>query len=173
MKCPQRHTKRLDGDAAKGATTQPTGKKDDLVVQNWTTQLPNDGRGIAPTSKEDQERIEEIDALEQLIAISKKRPSKADEAKKREDELAALKKKPPANSIAKDHVALARVAKDAEEKPEKKVTGAKASLLGKMDARDNLVLNKAQFLEANEEHKKSIAPSRSSSNPKRHKPKRK
>ena len=57
--------------------------------------------------------------MDHLIASSKKGPGKADEVKRLEDELAALKKKPPANSIAKDHVALARITKDAEEKLER------------------------------------------------------
>ena len=55
-----------------------------------------------------------------------------------------LKKKPPANSIAKGHVKLARMAKHAEEKPDRKVRAAKANLQKKIDTRETLVKNRAQ-----------------------------
>ena len=100
-------------DAAKVAAPQVEPKKDDLVVQQWAT-LPDDGSGMTPTSKEDQETQELIDRKEKLIEIYWGMAGEASTVKNLEEEIAKLKKKPPANSIAKDHVTLARVAKDAE-----------------------------------------------------------
>ena len=53
-KCQKRHKKRLGVETDKSAAPQLALKKDDLVVQQWKT-LPDDGSGIPPTSKEDQE----------------------------------------------------------------------------------------------------------------------
>ena len=58
----------------------------------------------------------------------KKRPGQEAKAKELEAELATLKKKPMVNTIAKKQVVLSRVAKDTEEKADKKITAAKASL---------------------------------------------
>ena len=66
-------------------------------------------------------------------------PGKADMLKQMEDELVALKKKPAVNSIAGDHLLLARAAKEAEEKRDRKNTVLKANLQKRVEARGFLV----------------------------------
>ena len=92
-------------------------------------------------SEAGQDRNEKIDKLEKLIAILKTMSGTADEAKTKEDEPAAEKKKPPANTIAKGHGTLARVGKDAEEKFERHVAAAKASRQREIEAIEQLGLS--------------------------------
>ena len=76
----------------------------------------------------DQQRQDEIDAVEQTIDITKRRPGQEARVKKLEAELLVFKKKPMANAIARYHMILTKIAKDTEEKADKKIKAAEASL---------------------------------------------
>ena len=135
-KCPKCNKPRLDGDEAKKATTVPKPvepKPDELCVQNWLQQPP-DGTGVASISKEIQARLDRIARMEQMIILLQVSPDDEEELKAKQALIKQLKSKVPANSVAKDHQTLARTAKEAEEKLDKKVTAAKALLQKKVDA---------------------------------------
>ena len=99
---------------------------------------------MPPSSDADQLRHDEIDHVEQLIEIMKKRPGQEAKVKERKAELATLKKKPMVSTIANDQMVLSKVAKDTEEKADRKITAPEASLQKKMDARDGLAKAKTQ-----------------------------
>ena len=124
-KCPGCHTKRvLDPVADKVlAPLAPKAKKDDNVVQQWA-QAGTNGNGIPPPSLEQVKQQAEITVLEQMIALTQQRDGKEDEVKKLQAELATAHKKLPANTVSKDIHLIARSAKEAEEKHDRKVTVA-------------------------------------------------
>ena len=159
-KCTGCGRKRLDLDEAKAAAAAPAQapspkkEQDDQIVQNWSTSRASEG---APLTKEDQDHAELVDKTEKLIEIYKTMPSETEEVKKLEAKLVTLNKKKPLNTIARDHISLARISKEAEERADRKLTAARAALQKKMDARDEIVGRKAGALaRMKEEHERQI-----------------